>query len=54
MAIAATMRGSRTANVVAMITGNGLKDIQGALKAVGRPHDIPPDLSAVEQIVGAS
>jgi threonine synthase len=38
-------------NVVAMITGNGLKDIAGALRAVGRPHEIPPDLKSVTRIV---
>jgi threonine synthase len=38
-------------NVVAMITGNGLKDIAGALKAVGEPHDVPPEVGAVERIV---
>jgi threonine synthase len=41
-------------NVVAMITGNGLKDVQGALRAVGQPHDIPPDIAAVGRIVGDS
>ena len=38
-------------NVVAMITGNGLKDIAGALRAVGQPHEIPPDLGSVTTIV---
>ncbi len=38
-------------NVVAMVTGNGLKDIAGALRAVGQPHEIPPDLSSVTTIV---
>jgi hypothetical protein len=37
-----------------MITGNGLKDVQGALRAVGQPHDIPPDIAAVGRIVGDS
>jgi threonine synthase len=40
-----------SASVVALITGNGLKDIQGALRAVGAPHDIPPDLDQVARIV---
>ena len=39
------------ASVVAMITGNGLKDIAGAMQAVGRPHEIPPDLDQVVRIV---
>lgn len=39
-------------NVVIMITGNGLKDIRGALAALGKPHRLKPELSAVEAIVG--
>lgn len=39
------------ASVVALITGNGLKDIDGAMRAVGRPHDIPPDLDHVVRLV---
>jgi threonine synthase len=42
---------SANANVIAMITGNGLKDVAGALKAVGDPNDIPPSIDAVEKIV---
>jgi threonine synthase len=38
-------------NVLAMITGNGLKDIQGALRAVGEPFDVQPTLDAVLAIV---
>ncbi|HTQ41073.1 MAG TPA: threonine synthase [Pirellulales bacterium] len=38
-------------NVLAMITGNGLKDIAGALRAVGEPLDVPPTLEAVLAIV---
>lgn len=41
------------ADVVACITGNGLKDIAGALTAVGRPHEIPPDLDEVRRVVEA-
>lgn len=41
----------RQASVIAVITGNGLKDIQGALQAVGRPHEIPPDFDHVQRIV---
>jgi threonine synthase len=37
-------------SVVAMITGNGLKDIAGALKAVGKPHEIPADIGEVSRI----
>jgi len=39
------------ASAVAVISGNGLKDIQGALSAVGEPHTIPPDLGEVERVV---
>jgi threonine synthase len=42
------------ADVVAFITGNGLKDVAGALKAVGAPHDIAPSLDAVARIVEAT
>jgi len=38
-------------DVVAFITGNGLKDVDGALKAVGLPHDIAPSLDAVEGLI---
>jgi threonine synthase len=38
-------------NVVAVISGNGLKDVAGALKAVGEPNDIAPELGAVEKVV---
>ncbi len=40
------------ADVVAVITGHGLKDIAGAMRAVGEPHDIAPDLAAVEAVIG--
>jgi threonine synthase len=42
------------ASVVAIITGNGLKDIDGAMQAVGQPHEIPPDLDQVVRIVESS
>ncbi len=38
-------------SVVAMITGNGLKDTAGALRAVGKPHEIEPDLARVAALV---
>ena len=34
---------------VAVITGNGLKDIQSAKQAAGQALDIPPDFSALEK-----
>ena len=40
-----------SADVVAVISGSGLKDIAGAVQAVGLPHDIQPSLGAVESIV---
>ena len=39
------------ASVVVMITGNGLKDVSGALRAVGSPHDISADFADVMRIV---
>ncbi|MCH8804907.1 MAG: threonine synthase [Planctomycetes bacterium] len=43
-----------TSSVVAVITGNGLKDTRGALQAVGKPHEIPPELDRVLGIVEQS
>jgi threonine synthase len=40
---------TRTASAVAVITGNGLKDIQSAKRAVGQAIDIPPDFASLEQ-----
>ncbi|TWT44037.1 Threonine synthase [Phycisphaerae bacterium RAS1] len=44
---------SETSDVVVMITGNGLKDVAGALRAVGKPHEIPPEFDAVVRVVEA-
>jgi len=41
----------RRATAVALITGNGLKDVQSARKAAGRPYDISPDGDGLEEIV---
>jgi threonine synthase len=38
-------------DVVAMITGHGLKDVPGALRALGQPHDIRPDLAEVSRLI---
>lgn len=38
--------------VMVLITGNGLKDVGSARKAVGRAHTIRPNLDEVERIVG--
>jgi len=43
-----------SASVVGMITGNGLKDVHGALRAVGGPHDVPPTLADVIRVVEAA
>lgn len=40
-------------DVLALITGNGLKDVAGAIRAVGEPHDIAPSMNAVRAIVEA-
>ena len=41
----------RRASAVALITGNGLKDVQSAREAAGRPYDIGPDGGALEDIL---
>lgn len=43
----------REATALVVITGNGLKDVASASQAAGRPHDIPPDLDAVDALIGA-
>jgi threonine synthase len=40
--------------VALLITGNGLKDIQSAIKAAGAPTYIEPDLAAVKAALGSS
>jgi len=39
------------ASALAVITGNGLKDVRAAIEAAGRPHDVRPDIDAVAAIV---
>jgi threonine synthase len=41
----------RKAKVVALITGNGLKDVQSARAAAGKPYEITPDGDALEDIL---
>jgi threonine synthase len=41
----------RRAGAVALITGNGLKDVQSARAAAGQPYDIDPDGGALEEIL---
>jgi threonine synthase len=42
---------ARRATAVALITGNGLKDVQSARAAVGRPFDLSPDGAGLDEIV---
>lgn len=42
---------ARRAAAVALITGNGLKDVESARKAAGCPYDISPDGDGLEDIV---
>ena len=37
--------------VAIIATGNGLKDIQNALKAAGEPFRVKPDFSELEKIM---
>lgn len=41
----------RRASAVALVTGNGLKDVQSARAAAGLPYDISPDGAALEEIL---
>ena len=36
--------------VVALITGNGLKDVAAAMKTAGEPRVIPPDPSVLDTL----
>jgi len=38
--------------VVVLATGSGLKDVAGAMKAVGQPYTVAPDLDDVKRVVG--
>lgn len=38
-------------SVVLLISGNGLKDIQSAMKSVGKPYLIAPDLAELKKLV---
>lgn len=38
--------------VVVLVTGNGLKDVQSAIRAAGQPHLIEPTPEALERAVG--
>jgi len=36
--------------IVALITGNGLKDVASAMKTAGEPRLIPPDASVLDTL----
>ena len=42
----------RDERVVALITGNGLKDVASARKAVSQAHMVSPDLDDVDRVIG--
>ncbi|MBM3744697.1 MAG: threonine synthase [Acidobacteria bacterium] len=39
------------ASVLAVITGNGLKDVRSALAAVGEPYTVPPDGTGLDDLL---
>lgn len=41
----------RRATVVALITGNGLKDVESARAAAGSPFEVSPEGSELEEIL---
>ncbi len=41
-------------SVLALITGNGLKDIRTAISVAGAPHDLDPTLEALDRVLAAS
>jgi threonine synthase len=43
---------SKRSRVATIITGNGLKDIAGALKTAGKPYLIPSDSSGLKKTIG--
>lgn len=42
---------SKNERAVVLVTGSGLKDVSGAMKAVIKPDSIPPTLQAVEKML---
>jgi len=38
-----------SASACAIVTGNGLKDIQTGIRAAGEPVTIPPDITLLER-----
>ena len=41
----------RRASAVALITGNGLKDVQSARSAAGAPFEVPPDGNGLDDVL---
>ena len=39
--------------IVVLVTGNGLKDTANAIKAVGAPFSVEPDIDAVRELVAS-
>jgi len=42
----------REERVVVLVTGNGLKDVASARKAVGEPYIIEPTMDSLQQLIG--
>jgi len=40
-------------SVVVVITGNGLKDIESAMKSVGKPYHIKPSMESLKKLIAA-
>jgi threonine synthase len=45
---------SRNESVAIVMTGNGLKDIQSAIRAAGKVIEVPPEMEEVRRAVGVS
>lgn len=41
----------RDEHIVVLVTGNGLKDVVGAIQAVGKPHIIEPSLDSLRKVM---
>lgn len=41
-------------SVVLLVSGNGLKDVSSAMKSVGRPFVIPPDMAELRKLVSSN
>ncbi|MBI2899647.1 MAG: threonine synthase [Planctomycetes bacterium] len=52
-ALAGVMRAgiAKSESALAVVTGNGLKDIRGAMEAVGPPLVVEPDLAALDKVL---